>query len=51
MSGKGPLPAQSYMDEIDVIIAFTVPGGRRGHHRERIMVLVDYVNHNIQQWL
>lgn len=50
MAGKGPLPAQSFMDEIDVTIVFTLPGGRRGQHRERIMVLVDYLNHTMQQW-
>lgn len=42
--------AYTYMDEIEVTVVYTLPGGRRGKHRERIMMNVDFANHTMQQW-
>jgi hypothetical protein len=50
MAGKEPRPSHSSMEEIDVAITFTVPGGRRIVHHERIMALVDHRNHTMQRW-
>jgi hypothetical protein len=50
MAGKEPPPSHRSIEEIDVAITFTVPGGRRIVHHERIMALVDHRNHTMQQW-
>jgi hypothetical protein len=39
MAGKEPPPSHRSIEEIDVAITFTVPGGRRIVHHERIMAL------------
>ena len=49
-AGNSPPPSRSFMDEIDVVVAFTAREGQRRLYRERIMVSVDYANHTMQQW-
>jgi hypothetical protein len=48
MAGRSPTFSHS-MEEIDLAITFTVPGGRRIVHHEGIMAVVDYRNHTMRQ--
>jgi len=48
---KKLVPGNNVVEEIDMVVVFAVAGGRTRQHRERVLILVDWINGTMLHWV